>query len=638
MKLRAPAVPLITIDPYFSIWAMQNQLNEDLTRHWTGKQQRLTGILEIDGVSQCFMGLTDFPSMKQETLSIDAFTTQYVFSSPEAELTVRFMTPLLLDNPVLCSRPISYIATKICAKDGKEHRFSLHLIADDELCLDHKGQWGTCFSHGETDSFQWGRVGSLPQDILNKSGDDLRIDWGYLYLAVKKDNSFRSHTTQLPSEELTDSESGRLQLTIDFSSATKADVLIAFAYDDMKSVEYFGEALNSLWKTPETPDILSALSNAFHEYPELLEHCDAFATTMFEEAKVCGGEEYAELLSLAYRQVIAAHKLCAAPNGELLFISKECFSNGCAATVDVSYPSAPLFLLYNPELVKGMLRPIFRYALSPDWPYEFAPHDAGQYPILNGQVYGDNKLEYQMPVEECGNILILMAALSTKQNDLSFALENWSLLEKWSDYLLKAGMDPENQLCTDDFAGHLAHNCNLSIKAIMGIAGFSLMCRMKGEHDRAESLLNEARNMAGKWMIMAAKKDGTFRLAFDQEDSFSMKYNLIWDKLWGTKVFDILEFQKEFESYLKRSNQFGMPLDNRADYTKSDWLVWCASLMDTKEEFVKMIAPLFIAYHNSPSRVPMTDWYDTKTAKICGFQNRTVQGGLFLRLMKPNLL
>jgi hypothetical protein len=281
-----------------------------------------------------------------------------------------------------------------------------------------------------------------------------------------------------------------------------------------------------------------------------------------------------------------------------------------------------------------MLRPIFRYASSPEWPFEFAPHDAGQYPLLNGQVYGENQLEYQMPIEECGNILVMMAAICSTQKDVTFALESWSLLEKWAQYLIKTGMDPENQLCTDDFAGHLAHNCNLSIKAIMGITGFAILCSMKGEQKHADELIEEARKMADQWLKMAAKTDGTYRLAFDQENSFSMKYNLIWDKLWGTNIFDISDFRKEFASYLERSNEFGMPLDNRADYTKSDWLVWCATLMDSASDFKQLIAPLYSAYQNSESRVPMTDWYDTKTAKMIGFQNRTVQGGLFIRLLQ----
>ncbi|NMA82313.1 MAG: DUF4965 domain-containing protein [Epulopiscium sp.] len=633
MKLRAPAVPLITIDPYFNIWSMNNQLNEDVTRHWTGKQHRLTGILKVDGECSTFMGCSEFNAMKQEKLEIDALSTKYVFTTEKVELTVTFLSPLLVDQLDLCSRPVSYIHTAIRSIDGNQHSYSIQLIADDELCLDQKGQSDTDFSFGETDLFSWGRVGNVKQDLLNRSGDDLRIDWGYLYLAAKKDNSSTIQLTQISSEETTDTASGRLQLTIDCPEASSAEALIAIAYDDIKSIEYFGEHLDSLWKTDKTPDILAAISAALNEYSEVFDCCKQFSQTLYQNAEKCGGYKYAELLSLAYRQAVAAHKLCAGPDGEVLFISKECFSNGCAATVDVTYPSAPLFLLYNPELVKGMLRPVLKYAASPDWPYDFAPHDAGQYPLLNGQVYGENKLKYQMPVEECGNVLILMAAISTVEKDISFALEHWTLLEKWAEYLIKTGMDPENQLCTDDFAGHLAHNCNLSIKAIMGITGYSLMLQMKGDHEQAKSYKAKAKEMADQWLVKAANEDGTYRLAFDQEGSFSMKYNLVWDKIWGTEIFDLSKFETELASYIKRSNAYGMPLDNREDYTKSDWLVWCATLMDAKTDFEKMIAPLYDAYHTSQSRVPMTDWYFTSTAKMRGFQNRTVQGGLFIRIL-----
>jgi len=633
MKLRAPAIPLITIDPYFSIWSMSDQLNGDITRHWTNKQHRLTGILEVDGEYSCFMGLSEYPGMKQEKIEIDALTTTYVFTSEKAELTLSFLSPLLIDQLDLCSRPVSYINTSIRSIDGNEHSYSITLIADDELCLDEKGQDNTEFSFGETDLFTWGRVGNVNQKLLNRSGDDLRIDWGHLYLAAKKDNLSTIHVTQIPSEESTETASGRLQLTINCPKALSSEALIAIAYDDVKSIEYFGKHLDGLWKTDKTPDILTAIGDALKDYTDVSHRCNQFSQTLYQDAEQLGGYQYAELLSLAYRQAIAAHKLVAGPDGEVLFISKECYSNGCAATVDVTYPSAPLFLLYNPELVKGMLRPIFKYAASPDWPYEFAPHDAGQYPLLNGQVYGDNKLEFQMPVEECGNVLILMAALSIVEKDISFAQEHWPLLEKWAKYLLKTGMDPENQLCTDDFAGHLAHNCNLSIKAIMGITGYSLMCQMKGDLEQATSYKTAAKEMADQWLINAANSDGTYRLAFDQEGSFSMKYNLIWDKIWATEIFDLSKFDKELSSYLDRSNAYGMPLDNREDYTKSDWLVWCATLMDSKSDFEKMIAPLYAAYNESETRVPMTDWYYTSTAKMRGFQNRTVQGGLFIKLL-----
>ena len=351
-------------------------------------------------------------------------------------------------------------------------------------------------------------------------------------------------------------------------------------------------------------------------------------------------------------------------NGEILFVSKECFSNGCAATVDVSYPSMPLFLLYNPELVKGMMRPIYRYAASEEWTkeygYDFAPHDAGRYPIVNGQMYGrinhclSDKLLYekQMPVEECGNMLIMEAAVALATGSADYAAEHLDTLEMWVQYLIKNGRDPENQLCTDDFAGHMAHNCNLSLKAIMGIAGLGILYGMLGRKQDKKRMIKLARDMASDWTKRAANADGSYRLAFEAEGTFSMKYNLVWDKLWGTEIFPKAVMENEFASYRKHMDAYGMPLDNRAHYTKSDWLVWTATLAERREDFEAFVAPMWEGFHRSSSRVPMCDWYWTVTAEhkwyasrtyVTGdvhapveksFRNRTVQGGLYIKLME----
>ncbi|TAH64228.1 MAG: DUF5127 domain-containing protein, partial [Anaerolineaceae bacterium] len=285
MKLRAPAVPLISVDPYFNIWSMSNQLNAEVTRHWSDKPHRITGILDFDGSSYCFMGLSEFTSMKQEKLTIDSLTTQYVFSTDKVELKVQFMTPLLLEDPILCSRPITYVSVLVNAKDGKKHTYSLRFIADDEICLDHKGQWDTQFSYGETDCFTWGKVGSLPQQLLNKSGDDIRIDWGYLYLAAQKQDDINIETTVLPSQDETETKSGRLQISIDFPPSSSNEALFAFAYDDIKSIEYFGEPLDAYWKTDDTPNIMAALHKAFLDYPSIKQRCDKFSDEMYQNAK-----------------------------------------------------------------------------------------------------------------------------------------------------------------------------------------------------------------------------------------------------------------------------------------------------------------------------------------------------------------
>ena len=170
------------------------------------------------------------------------------------------------------------------------------------------------------------------------------------------------------------------------------------------------------------------------------------------------------------------------------------------ATVDVTYASMPLYLLYNPALVEGMLYPIFDFARMPVWNENFAPHDAGVYPYCQGQFYAATEnpkgkmcrqaryiagldtgvlpmyylypensdiydYDKQMPVEESSNMLIVTALIYKQTRNVKLIEENFDLLEKWAHYLVDKGFIPEKQLCTDDFAGHMDKNVNLSVKA-----------------------------------------------------------------------------------------------------------------------------------------------------------------------------
>lgn len=230
-------------------------------------------------------------------------------------------------------------------------------------------------------------------------------------------------------------------------------------------------------------------------------------------------------------------------------------------------------------------------------------------------------------------MLVMEANTAIADGNADFAASHIDTLVGWCEYLIRFGDDPENQLCTDDFAGHLAHNCNLSLKAVMGIQGMSIIMKMLGRDKEATKYRRIAVRMARSWASRAANGDGSYRLAFDQPDTFSMKYNMVWDKIWGTGLFSQKLIRSEIASNFKHFNRYGMPLDSRADYTKSDWLVWTATLSPSRRDFERFIAPLWQAYNDSPSRVPMTDWYDTVSSFIVGFQNRTVQGGLFIKLL-----
>ena len=623
MKLRAPCVPLITIDPYFSVWSADSVLNHSRTVHWTGKSNHILGTVTVDGSEYTFFGYhRDKHKLTQVSLDIDALSTTAVFENDAISLTAVFTSPVIADDLMLLTRPVSYLSVSYSARDGKNHDVKISIRASEELCLDEAFQSPVITEDFSAGSVKGMRMGNTEQKPLNRSGDDVRIDWGYFHLAAASQDA-ETHACE---------EWGQTVINVSSEISEGESRLFLFAYDDIESIEYFGSHLKSYWNR-DGLSITEAIAQAAAEYGEVMQLCRDFSDRLYGDTAAAGGEQYADLLSLAYRQVMAAHKLVLDENGDILYISKECFSNGCAATVDVSYPSIPMFLIYNPELIRGMLRPAFRYAKSEEWIFDFAPHDVGCYPLVNGQVHGHNSMEYQMPVEECGNMLIMCAALAKAEGSAEFAAAHLDLLKKWCDYLIKYGADPGHQLCTDDFAGHLAHNCNLSLKAIMGLCGMGIIEEMLGDSDKAAAYRREAEKMADGWKKAALNSDGTSNLAFDRPYTYSMKYNMVWDKVWETGLFTQEFMDGEIADNLKLFNKYGMPLDSRADYTKSDWLVWVASMASDKKVFEQFIAPLWNFYNESDSRVPMTDWYDTVSGKEVSFRNRTVQGGLFMRLL-----
>ena len=144
-----------------------------------------------------------------------------------------------------------------------------------------------------------------------------------------------------------------------------------------------------------------------------------------------------------------------------------------------------------------------------------------------------------------------------------------------------------------------------------------------------------ARKYVDSFLTRAKNPDGSYRLAYDREGTFSLKYNAVWDKVWKTGLFPADFFESEIARYRREARPYGVPLDSREQYTKSDWMLWVACLTGREEDFTFFTDLLWRAYHTMRTRVPMTDWYYTDTSEMVGFRHRTVQGGLFLRLMLP---
>ena len=628
MKMRAPVYPLITVDPYFSVWSTSNNLTDSDIKTWYSKTCFLIGKAEIDGKGYMFMGSAadmKLPPMAQTDVTVKSFSTVYTFAAAGVCLKAEFFTPVLPTDLDMLSRPASYMRIGLESQDNARHEVKITVSASQDFCVERKLQNCVLTETAEIgNGISAMKMGGVEQAILGYSGDAHGIDWGYFYLASNKGT--------VSGTEMADRKFLKAELPLDTGKNNTATVV--FAYDDIYSVKYFGEPLKAYWKrNGDTCEQI--IGKAFSDYDTFKARCDEFDEALCREAISAGGERYAELLRLAVRQIMAACKLVIKKNGEILYITKECLSNGCAATVDVAYPTIPFFLLYNPALAEAMIRPIYEYVRSGKWPYEFAPHDLGTYPILNGQVYGSGfKMSMQMPVEECGNMLIMTAAVTKAVGSEKLFTEYRDIADRWAKYLSEFGADPDNQLCTDDFAGHLAHNCNLALKSIVALAAYSRLCKIAGDNDKAQYYEELAKKNAAEWAEKAAVGDGTYRLTFDNRDTFSMKYNAVWDGIFGLNIFPDNMWTDEIKGYEKHFNPYGLPLDSRSDCTKSDWMIWTATLSDNQEFFKKTVDALWLNYNLSPSRVPLNDLFSTVTSLQIHFQHRSVQGGMFIRLLK----
>lgn len=572
----------------------------------------------------------------QTSASMNATQTTYTFTCGAVDLQLQFTSPLLAYDLDLMSRPVSYINASIQSNDGKQHRVQISLAASSNLAVNTPAQ-EVAASALRSGNLQLLKAGTTAQPVLQKKGDDLRIDWGYCYLGTETGKNVQTRISLAGSQpdpfaaapQVAKGKQINLQFICDLGQvgAAAREQLFLLGYDELYDVQYFGQNLRPWWRLRADASMENEMKHALAEYKVVLNHCVAFNRQLHDDAVRAGGEEYARLCEMAYRQSIAAHTLTKSPDGEILFLSKENFSNGSVNTVDVTYPSAPLYLLYNPALLKGMLNGIFYYSESGRWKQPFAAHDLGTYPIANGQTYGEG-----MPVEESANMTILAAAIAKAEGNADYAKKHWATLTGWTDFLVKEGFDPANQLCTDDFAGHLARNANLSAKAIVAIGAYGMMAGMLGDTATAARYHGIAKDMAARWETMCDEGDH-YALTFDKGGTWSQKYNIVWDKVLGLQLFRKEVLEKEIAFYLTKQNTFGLPLDSRKTYTKSDWILWTAVMAGKQDDFLALIHPVYKFATETSSRVPLSDWHETTNGKMVGFQARSVVGGYFMKLL-----
>ena len=596
--------------------------------------------------------LSDLNEAVQKSCTVNATSTYYTFQCGGIDLDVVFTTPQVMSDLMLFSTPISYISYQAKSNDHRTHNVRVYLQTSAEMGVRNTSQ-STITRRKVSNGHEYIYGGNSTQNVLSHTED--LIDWGHVYVFSDRQTG---HSLKLGEHDkllhefatsgtTTSNAISRTSPGGSYYSIVYNDSLgtvgtggkrsfAMIGYDDTFSIQYFNSNRKGYWANNSRTTIFSRFDDLYENYNDIMQRCRIMDHQIYMDGYLVGGTKYGEILASVYRQVNAAHKLFLDTKGNLMFMSRENNSGGFINTLDVTYPSQPLYWIYNPALAKAMITPVFEYSALGKWNYDFPNHDLGHYPIANGNHYGNpaDGSGSTMPVEQSGNMLTLAALIAKLDGDLDYLRKYLPYMTKWANYLVENGKDPANQLCTDDFMGHSARNINLAAKAIMGVMSYSEICRMLGDEEQAEEYKAKAQEMASFWKQNAYSSTGSphYLLNFGAEGkTWSTKYNLVWDKIWG---WDIMKDVRttEMSYYMTKMQSFGLPLDSRGDLCKSDWQMWVMGFADKEEQRTQLISTLWKYINETSSRVPVSDNHNVKNGSQAMFQARSVVGGYWMRV------
>jgi len=373
------------------------------------------------------------------------------------------------------------------------------------------------------------------------------------------------------------------------TSSNSSSALFTFAHIQDPVVQYASARglthMRPLWKSfyRGGNDNLIQLHYGDFENAKIL--AGSYSEQLRIDAYKSGSSDYVDIVALSARQVMGATSFSGTPENPLLFL-KEISSNGNTQTVDVIFPAWPFFLYTQPKWGAYLLEPLLEHQLSGQYPNKYSMHDLGaHFPNLTGHADGND--EY-MPLEECGDMLIMALALinsfiydseesaqsiwstvgseptAVLSDDNSvFALTNlgtvdgmthideqwqsgsagtkaakrwvsrsYELLLQWTAYLEEFSLEPHNQLSTDDFAGWLPLMTNLALKGIIGIKAFSEIAALLDKSDVAANYRNISEVYVAKWEKLGFSPDGSHaKLAYHWHGSWTTLYSLYSDAL-----------------------------------------------------------------------------------------------------------
>lgn len=671
--IRPPAVPLAVRQPYLSSWLPDTLLPGTSPQFWQGSATGMAGIIRIDGTSYLFMGdaklvlevpdgshgkphtVQDFPrALDQVGLDVTPTRSRFELQGGGVGLIVEFLSPVEPGDLKRQSIPMSYVTVKARSIDGRPHAVQVYMdITGGWASGEHERYitWRPVRTQGmqawtvalekpqplaeQKQMAAWGSVvwaTAQRTGLTHASGEDVRVRGHFVdhgKLDDSDDTDYRAIGTRNPV----------FGFSVDLGRLEATPVVTRFIIGQVRTpaVSYLGKPLQPLW------------TRYFGQWQDMLAffHADADAAAqralaldarITRDALAAGGSSYAGLCTLALRQAYGGTELVLGPDGEPWAMLKEISSDGNVSTVDVLYPSSPAWMYLDPGYLRLLLAPLLAYAETGGWPEPFAEHDLGSaYPNASG--HNDGK-EENMPVEESGNMLIMVAAYlrrSPARAAAAFAGKHYRILKQWADYLTRNLPDPGFQNQTDDFAGSIAHSVNLAIKGIVAVAAMGQIAAAANHPDDAARYPRLAREYAAYWTRHAQDPSGRhLDLTYDGkgggDGTWGTAYNAFADRLLDTRLVPESVRREQAAWYARMGNAFGLPLQVPHSYAKSDWQLFTAAWLSDFPVKQQLIDRVYAYANATPDRVPFSDLYSTVTARRVQFKARPVQGGIFAPL------
>ncbi|KAJ3759151.1 hypothetical protein EV360DRAFT_82372 [Lentinula raphanica] len=675
----APSYPLAVRTPYLSAWHPSPgggvALNHAWPEFWTGATLGWAGFVRIDGVAYSFLGdssVSNFTKASQTSAKFTSTRSIFVLSAGPVDLTVTFLSPIEPDHLVKQSLPFSYLSVSAASNDNSAHDVSIY--------TDITGEW---LSTDHTASINWTTT-AADEVITHQSQlqhqtvyteDESRILQGSVYYSTRHVSypsrfsislylrltavagypqadgaTFQTgHSTTIRSHFI---QHGKLANTRDTNYRAINNDWPAFGFAralgkvTKESPKYavfsVGHVRDPVVKYIQKGDTFEGRSYYFwsaystvhgaikaflEDYLSALSRADSLDDTIRSAAEDISSE-YADIVALSMRQTLGATELTISGSpgswntDDVLMFIKEISSDGNINTVDIIMPAWPAFMYLNPKLGKYMLLPLLQYQATGQYPNTWAVHDLGaHYPVANGHNQGSDE---KMPIEECGNMIIMMLDYTQRSGDHSLS----KFLTQWADYLVKNTLIPVNQLSTVDFAGPLPNQTNLAIKGIIGIKAMSVISKKYlDDSDAASSYSSTAASYLKKWKTYGISSDEThLTLEYGKGSTNVLAFNLAMDKLLGLNFIPDSVNSMQSTYYKNHLEKYGFPIDSRSTYTSAEWMIWTSMTTSdsVRDSFIKAIHKWL---SSGTSDTPFTDRFDDTTGAISFNKNRPVIGG-----------